>query len=72
MPKSYSGQVTLIRSTEGVKSFDRTNGWGDLAASVDVYDVPGSGHLDVLAEPHVEKATRFSARHRKGVCNVYQ
>ena len=59
LPKSYSGQVTLVRSTEGVKSFDRTNGWGDLAASVDVYYVPGSGHLNVLAEPHVEKAAEL-------------
>jgi acyl-CoA synthetase (AMP-forming)/AMP-acid ligase II/thioesterase domain-containing protein len=59
LPKSYSGDVTLVRSTEGVKGFDRTNGWGDLAASVDVCEVRGSAHLNILADPHAEAAAEI-------------
>lgn len=59
MPQSYSGRITLFRSSEGYeyteqRSPDALLGWGKIARNrVDVYEIPGN-HMSIVREPSVK------------------
>ena len=55
MPRRYEGRITLFRASQELAgtSSDPTLGWGEWAAGVEVYPVPGN-HANMVYEPQVE------------------
>lgn len=54
-PKPYPNPITLLRTTQPGNKIDRnrTMGWNELAAEVEVHLLPGN-HLTMLRKPHVQ------------------
>jgi thioesterase domain-containing protein len=53
LPGRYGGRLTLVRSTERFDGFDvNRRGWRDFAEQLDIHEVAGSSHLDILSNPH--------------------
>ena len=53
--KFYSGKITLFRSSIQpiTQALHPDLGWGDLAGTIEVYDVQGH-HSDLLKEPYIQ------------------
>jgi len=60
LPRKYPGKLTLVRSTRGFTGFDLARyGWIELAAGIELHQVDGSSHLDILARSNAAKVAEI-------------
>lgn len=60
-PELYPGKLTFLKAEDQIvrKYYtDETLGWGELAADVEVYIVPGN-HMTMFREPHVHSLSKI-------------
>lgn len=56
----YSGRIILFRATENwairdlVRQTDKTLGWNQYAADVEVHDIEGADHASIVQSPYVQ------------------